>query len=182
MRIFVYIHCSGCTLNMADVLQEAGSAYHSLAPEVDQFLRGSCFSFVFSFWCWVSVVVVVYLRDRPFNWKGGGGGGIVFFRSQNFFCMLHAKIILVFMCQDIFFCLQFLTLIYMVKILSQIIFFSASNYLFREKHSPPPLQVNWSVPNLFPGLSLSIDVPSSWSACRLSFLYFHIRKHVLLFC
>jgi hypothetical protein len=82
----------------------------------------------------------------------------VFFRTQ------RVKIILVFMRQDRFFCLQFLTLFYMVKILSQIIFFSASNYLFREKHatSPPPLRLNgWSVPNLFPGLSLSIDVPSS---------------------
>ena len=69
----------------------------------------------------------------------------VFFRTQ------RVKIILVFMRQDRFFCLQFLTLFYMVKILSQIIFFSASNYLFREKHAPPPVQVKWSVPNLFPG-------------------------------
>jgi len=47
MRIFVYIHCSVCTLNIADVLQEAGSAYHSLAPEVGPIFKGSVFLICF---------------------------------------------------------------------------------------------------------------------------------------
>ena len=45
-------------------------------------------------------------------------------------------VFLVFIRQDRFFRLQFLTLFYMVKILSQIIFFSASNYLFKENVLP----------------------------------------------
>jgi hypothetical protein len=74
----------------------------------------------------VSIFIMQWVRDRPFNLKGRGGGGYdvvfrseIFFRSTQelefFFCRAERK-----------FFIQNVTLAYMTKTLNQIIFFSST--------------------------------------------------------
>ena len=79
-------------------------------------------------------MLILYVRDRPFNLKGGGGGYGFLFRFEFFF--------------------QNLTLGYMTKTLNQIIFFFlhqnqniffsniGNQNIFLEKNHNPPFKLN----------------------------------------
>jgi hypothetical protein len=99
---------------------------------------------------------IIYLRDRPFNWKGG----LWFFVSFRIFFPDNTRVrIFIFFCsakREIFF--QNSTLGYMTKTLNQIIFvflhqnqnifFSniGNQNIFLEQNHTPTLQVKWSSP------------------------------------
>ena len=90
-------------------------------------------------------------RQGPTIYLEKGEGLVFLFRDRN-------NLFLLFLCDPTDYFFLNVALFYIVKILSQIIFFyihssqsiftqnSASDYCFSKQTGPPPLQVKWSVP------------------------------------